>query len=164
MSELEIVRLHIDPLHKERLRTGKFRINKELNEEWIDIKNTSIRTINMRGRVLASFNSRAKSNNLDKIFPRKARIVSDKNVPLYPGEILRIYTGEQPYNSTYIPDQDCISRVIWLLYPTYLWTYQGDEAHIYLDMNSLRNRQEPLARYSYSNQSTIGINWGYNWY
>lgn len=150
MIKFEIIDVKLDPYQPERLKTGNFRVNKELNEEWIDIKNTGDEPINLRGRVLASHNTKTLSKDLVYIFPQRALIASTEDVPLFPGEVIRIFSGEQPYESTYIPDEYAISRVIWLVRQTYLWVNTADEARIYLDMETLRRRENPLAIYKYN--------------
>ncbi len=150
MIKLEIINIRQDPQQFERSRTGNFRVNKELNDEWIDIKNEGTEGINLRGRVLAAFNSKGNKNDLGFLFPQKTLIMSNQDVPLYPGETIRMFTGEQPYESTFIPDEDRISRVIWLVKQTYLWVTNADEARLYVDMNALRNQQPPLATYCYN--------------
>jgi len=150
MLRLKIINVRIDPKHRFRMISGNFKINKELNQEWIDIQNTGTETINLQGRVLASCNPKANKNVLSDVFPQRALIRSSSLVPLYPTEIVRIFTGEQPYESTYIPDEDNISRVVWLRNQYYLWTDQSCEARLYLDMETLRSQNEPLATYCYN--------------
>jgi hypothetical protein len=149
MIKLQIINVRIDPLQPQRMKTGNFRVNKELNQEWIDIKNSGTEGVNLRGRVLTSCNTKGARSDLANYFPQKTTIISNSDVPLYPGEIIRVYTGEQPYESTYIPDEDKISRVIWLIKQTYLWVDTANEARLYLDMNALRNFVPPLAAYCY---------------
>jgi hypothetical protein len=150
MLRLEIINVRTDPQQGERLRTGNFRVNKELNQEWVDILNSGNEGINLRSRVLASCNTKGISNDLVSFFPQKTTIVSNGDVPLYPGEIIRIFTGEQPVESTYIPDEDRISRVLWLVKQSYLWVDNANEARVYMDMNALRNFAPPLAVYCYN--------------
>ena len=150
MIRLEIINVRVDPLQNERLRTGNFKVNKELNQEWVDIKNTGTEGINLRNRVLASCNTKGNTNDLVSNFPQKTMIMSSGDVPLFPSEIIRIFTGEQPYESTFIPDEDNISRVLWLVKQTYLWVNNANEARLYLDMNDLRNFANPLSVYNYN--------------
>lgn len=150
MIKLQIINVRTDPFQRERLLTGNFRVNKELNQEWIDIKNTGTEGINLRNRVLTSCNSKSLKNDLVSYFPQKTVIRSKDEVPVFPGEIIRIFTGEQPYESTFIPDEDGISRVLWLVKQTYLWVDSANEARLYIDMNSLRNFAAPLASYVYN--------------
>lgn len=146
---LEIVALHQDPQMEQRLKSGRFRINRELNDEWLDIQNNGPYVLNLQGRVLACMaRSGLRSAPTGFRCLRKALIHAQTPIPLQPGDRIRIYTGEQPAVSTYL-GQERLSRVLWLVQPTYLWLLQGHEAHIYLSQADLRQGRPPLSRFIY---------------
>lgn len=150
MSEvaLNIADLHPDPQVAERLRTGRFRINQELNQEWIDLQNDGPYVLNLQGRVLACMSRQGLRHAPMGFRPlRHAVIQSPSPIALASGHKVRIFTGEQPRVSTHIPDQARVQRVLWLVQSSYLWLPEGQEAHIYLSLGALRQQQKPLARY-----------------
>jgi hypothetical protein len=146
---LEIIRLHRDPAVAERLRSGKFRINQELNDEWLDIQNQGPYILNLQGRILACV-ARSGSRHAPRAWRclRKTMIRSNAVIPLDPGAVIRIYTGEQPVTPTRI-NEHSISRVLWLVQPTYLWLPEGHEAHLYFSQQDLSQGKAPLARHVY---------------
>jgi hypothetical protein len=146
---LDIVNLHRDPQIESRLRSGRFRVNRELNDEWIDIQNNGPYVLNLQGRILACM-ERIGLRNAPKGFRclRKALIRAQTTIPLNPGHKVRIYTGEQPANTTHIGEQQ-ISRVLWMVQSSYLWVPEGHEVHIYFSQDDLKRAQEPLSRYLY---------------
>ena len=146
---LEIIRLHRDPATSERLRSGKFRINQELNDEWLDIQNQGPYVLNLQGRILACM-ERSGTRLAPQAWRclRKAVIRSNAVIPLDPGLVIRIYTGEQPARATRIQESR-ISRVLWLVQPTYLWVPEGHEAHLYFSQQDLNQGKPPLARCVY---------------
>lgn len=140
---LRISRVQRDPLVAERLHTGRYRINDELNLEWIDIENTGPYVLNLQERVLVC----ALRQNGSLQILRSAPIRSHQPIPLQPGHKVRIYTGEQPRNATYISDQERVNRVLWLVQRSYLWVPQGNEAQLYFSRQDLKQHKHPLARY-----------------
>lgn len=150
MKKLEIIDLRQDPEHSSRLKTGNFRFNKDLNNEWFDLLNNTNQSIDLRGMVVTACNNRSRSAILSDLIPLKAVINSNSSVLIHPGETMRIFTGEQPYESTFIPDEDNISSVLWLLNKTYLWTDRTNEARLYANIQELRKLAEPLATYCYN--------------
>lgn len=141
---LRIVRVQRDPLAAERIRSGKYRINHELNLEWIDIANHGPYVLNLQERVLACVSQQGQRLEI----VRSARIRAHQAIPLNPGQKVRIYTGEQPRTPTYIDDQERVDRVLWLVQRTYLWVPQGTEARLYFSRDALKHQQAPLARYT----------------
>lgn len=140
---LRIVRIQRDPLASERMRTGKYRINHELNLEWVDIANQGPYVLNLQERVLACVSKQG--SRLEVL--RSARILAHQAIPFNPGQTVRIYTGEQPRTATYIDDSERVHRVLWLVQRTYLWVPQGTEARLYFSRDALKQLQAPLARY-----------------
>ena len=143
---LFIVNVHPDPLCTQRLSQGDYRINKELNDEWIDLQNQSEYTINLQKRVLVSLRQRD-ATTLQIL--KRAELNSPSPIPLYSGEKIRIFTGEQPSSSTHIPDSDGVNRVIWIAQKTYLWVPIAEEAQLYFSMEDLNRKRPPLARLRY---------------
>jgi len=150
MNKLEIIDLRQDPEHLSRLKKGNFHFNKELNNEWFDLLNNASHPIDLRGMVVTACNNRSRSGILGELIPLKAVINSNSAIFINPGEKMRIFTGEQPYESTFIADEDNISSVLWLLNKTYLWTDRTNEARIYANIYELRKLAEPLASYCYN--------------
>lgn len=146
---LEIIQLHRDPAIVERLRSGKFRINQELNEEWLDLQNQGPYVLNLQGRILACM-ERSGPRQAPRTWRclRKTVIRSQAVIPLHPGAVIRIYTGEQPAVPTRLSEAR-ISRVLWLVQPTYLWLPEGHEAHLYFSQQDLNQGKAPLARCVY---------------
>ncbi|HEY9840593.1 MAG: hypothetical protein ACAI44_40680 [Candidatus Sericytochromatia bacterium] len=145
---LQIVDVHRDPHAARRLASGKYRINQELNEEWADIQNNGPYVLNLQGRVLAC----VKRQGLIKAprgfeTLRYAQLRANSTIPLQPGQKVRVFTGEQPRSSTHITDGTRLSRVLWLVQNTYLWLPEGNEAHLYLSLQDLRQAKAPLARF-----------------
>ncbi len=147
---LDIVALHRDPQMDKRLLSGKFRVNRELNEEWIDIQNNGPYVLNMQGRLLACM-ERIGLRSAPRGFRclRKALIRAQTTIPLDPGHKIRIYTGEQPATATQLGGQDRISRVLWMVQASYLWLSEGHEVHIYFSQDDLKQGKEPLSRFVY---------------
>lgn len=145
---LSIISVRRDPQVAQRLASGKFRVNQELNQEWVDIQNQGPYVLNLQGRVLACVRRRGliKSPSGFECL-RHAQLRAQQTIPLQPGEKVRIFTGEQPRTSTYISDGAGLSRVLWLVQPSYLWLPEGNEAHLYLSLEDLRKGKSPLARY-----------------
>lgn len=143
---LNIVNVHPDPLCSRRLASGDFRMNKELNDEWIDIKNNSEYTLNLQKRVLVSLRTRD-ATSLQIL--QRAELNSPTPIPLYPGEKIRIFTGDQPRVSTHIPDSDNIQRVIWIVQKTYLWVPIAEEARLYFSMEDINKHRSPLSTYRF---------------
>lgn len=133
----------------QRLKSGHFRINRELNDEWLDIQNNGPYVLNLQGRVLACM-SRLGLRSAPTGFRclRKALVRSQAPIPLQPGDRIRIYTGEQPSVSTYL-GQERLNRVLWMVQSTYLWLTEGQEAHIYLSQEDLLKGKAPLSRFIY---------------
>lgn len=137
--DLDIVTVHLDPLAAQRLKSGRYRVNAELNDEWIDIQNNGAYVLNMQGRILAAIQHSGRCS-------RSALVRSATPIPLHPGEKIRIFTGEQPRQATHIADGDLISRVLWLVQPTYLWGADTHEARVYFSMADLNQQRPPLSR------------------
>lgn len=145
---LEITEVHRDPLVAQRIQSGKYRVNQELNEEWLDIQNSGPYVLNLQGRVLACVRRQGLINapsGFDCL--RYAQLRAHSTIPLQPGQKVRIFTGEQPRTATHIADGIRISRVLWLVQTSYLWLPEGNEAHLYLSLDDLRKNKTPLARY-----------------
>jgi len=140
---LQIVQVQRDPQAAARISSGKYRINCELNEEWIDIQNSGPYVLNLQERALACVRRHGDGFQL----LRSARIRANSPIPLQPGQKIRIYTGEQPRVATHIPDSNRISRVLWLVQRSYVWVPQGNEAQLYFSWDDLKQKREPLARY-----------------
>ncbi|PIQ26799.1 hypothetical protein COW36_00390 [bacterium (Candidatus Blackallbacteria) CG17_big_fil_post_rev_8_21_14_2_50_48_46] len=146
---LDIVALHQDPLMTKRIQSGKFRINKELNEEWLDIQNNGPYVLNIQGRVLACMERQGlRSSPRGFRCLRKALIRANTTIPLNPGDKIRIYTGEQPPTPTRI-EQERLARVLWMVQSTYLWIPEGHEVHVYFSQEDLNKGKPPLSRYIY---------------
>lgn len=149
--QLEFAALHRDPQAAHRIRTGKYRVNQELNEEWADIQNSGPYVLNLQGRILACVKRRGlikAPSGFDCL--RYAQVRAHQPIPLQPGQRVRVYSGEQPRGATHIPDAHRISRVLWLVQTTYLWVPEGNEAHLYLSLDDLRTGKMPLARHLFS--------------
>lgn len=145
---LEIADVHRDPQVGPRIQSGKYRVNQELNDEWIDIQNSGPYVLNLQGRILAC----VRRQGLIKAPTgfeclRYAQLRAQSTIPLQPGQKVRVFTGEQPRTSTHIADAALISRVLWLVQTSYLWVPAGNEAHLYLSLDDLRKNKIPLARY-----------------
>lgn len=136
---LDIVEVHRDPLASQRLKTGSYRVNVELNDEWIDLQNNGVYVLNLQGRVLAAFQYSGSC-------VRSALLHSTSPIALHPGETIRIFTGEQPRQPTHLAEGDFISRVLWLVRPAYLWGADTHEARVYLSTSDFNQRKAPLAR------------------
>lgn len=145
---LDIVSVRFDPQVDQRLQSGNFRINQELNQEWIDLKNNGPYTLNLQGRIIACIKRHGLRNAPTRFeCLRYAQLRSSTTIPLKPGQKVRIFSGEQPRSSTHISDQDQINLVLWLVQSTYLWLPTGNEAHIYTSLADLRNQRTPLSRF-----------------
>lgn len=144
---LEITEVHRDARMDARLRSGKYRVNQELNEEWIDLQNSGPYVLNLQGRVLACVRRRGLISHPDGYeCLRFAQLRAHAPIALHPEQRVRIFTGEQPFTATQLTGDQRISRVLWLVQPTYLWVSEGNEAHLYLSLADLRNGRPPLAR------------------
>lgn len=145
---LNIIHVQQDPLAAQRMSSGKFRINHELNQEWIDIRNDGPYVLNMQGRVLACM-KRNGPRNAPSGFQRLryALLRANTTLPLHPGEKIRIYTGEQPRQATKVDARDRLDRVLWAVQTNYLWVPAGNEAHIYFSRQDLKYNKAPLSRY-----------------
>ncbi len=145
---LDIVSVRRDPAVSNRLQSGKYRINQELNEEWVDIQNNGPYVLNLQGRILACMRRYGLRNAPSRYeCLRQAQVRANQTIPLQPNQKIRVFTGEQPRTSTQLTNGTGISRVLWLVQPTYLWLPEGNEAHIYLSLDDLRKGRAPLSRF-----------------
>ena len=140
--------VHRDPQVAQRMLSGRYRINQELTLEWADIRNDGPYVLNLQGRVLACMRReglRSSPSGFECL--RYAELRATAAIPLQPGQKVRVFTGEQPRTSTHLADGAQISRVLWLVQSTYLWLPEGNEAHLYLSQQDLRQGRKPLARF-----------------
>lgn len=145
---LDIVAVHRDPQVRERLRSGKYRINRELNEEWVDIQNNGPYVLNLQGRVLAAIRREGLRQAPQRFeILRHALLRANTTIPMQPGQKVRVYSGEQPRTATRISDQVKISRVLWIVQSAYMWVPECNEAHLYFSLEDMRKGRTPLARY-----------------
>ena len=145
---LKITNVHQDPYAAQRMTSGKFKVNKELNEEWIDILNAGPYVLNMQGRILACMRRIGSPQQPSRLQCLKYGLLrANTTLPLHPGKKIRIYTGEQPRKSTKIEDHSGISKVLWAVLGHYLWVPAGNEAHIYFSLQDMKNGNPPLSRY-----------------
>lgn len=145
---LDIVAIRRDPAAAQRIQTGKYRINQELNEEWVDIQNNGPYVLNLQGRILACMRRYGLRNSPTGYeCLRQAPLRANQTIPLQPNQKVRVFTGEQPRTTTRLSDGSGISRVLWLVQPTYLWVPEGNEAHLYLSLDDLRKGRRPLSRF-----------------
>lgn len=144
---LRIVSVHQDPRVAERLKTGRFRVNRELNDEWIDLVNQGEYVLNLQGRILACV-YRDGLKHAPRSFKvlKQAHIHAQETIPMHPGQKFRLFSGERPGGSTQLDPRARIQRVLWLVSNSYLWLPRGNEAHIYFSQADLR-QGKPLARY-----------------
>lgn len=145
---LRLSDVHRDPQVSQRMLSGRYRINQELNLEWADIRNDGPYVLNLQGRVLACMRReglRAAPSGFECL--RYAELRANAPIPLQPGQKVRVFTGEQPRTRTHIADGAQISRVLWLVQSSYLWLPEGNEAHLYLSQQDLRQGRKPLARF-----------------
>lgn len=143
---LRIVSVRPDPRVTQRLKTGKYRVNQELNDEWIDIHNQGEYVLNLQGRILACVR-REGLKHAPKGFEiiKQVTINSQETIPMQPGQKFRLFTGERPEKATQLDKRSRITRVLWLVQNSYLWLPRGNEAHLYFSQSDLR-QGNPLAR------------------
>ncbi len=143
---LRIVTVRPDPRVRERLKTGKFKVNRELNDEWVDVHNQGEYVLNLQGRILACVR-REGLKHAPQGFQilKQAVINSNEPIPMQPGQRFRLFTGERPDRPTQLDQRSRISRVLWLVQNSYLWLPRGNEAHLYFSQSDLR-QGKPLAR------------------
>lgn len=144
---LHIVAVQRDRQMAQRLRSGKYRVTHELNDEWVDIQNNGPYILNLQGRILAAVKRQGLINAPSGFtILRQVHIRANTTIPMHPGQKVRIFTGEQPSSATRLNDSR-ISRVLWLVQNTYIWVPEANEAHLYFTQADLRNGTPPLARY-----------------
>lgn len=144
---LRIVSVRRDPRVTERLKSGKFRVNQELNEEWIDLYNQGQYVLNLQGRILACvFREGLKHAPQKYRILKQVSIHSQDTIPMHPGQRFRFYTGERSPQTLQLNPQDKIQRVLWLVHSSYLWLPRGNEAHLYFSQADLK-QANPLARF-----------------
>jgi hypothetical protein len=143
---LRIAHLHRDPLTSQRIQTGRFRINQELNEEWIDLENAGHYVLNLQGRILACIKRQGPRS---AICLRQAEIRSNQPIPMHPGDRIRLFTGEQPAIRPQVQSQRPLARLLWMVQSSYLWLPDGHEAHLYFSQDDLRQGRPPLAHLRY---------------
>ncbi len=143
---LRIVAVHRDPQVTQRLKTGKYRVNDELNHEWIDLQNQGEYVLNLQERILACVH-REGLKHAPQSFQilKQVRIHSQDTIPMQPGQKFRLFTGERPASATQLDPHSRIHRVLWLVQNSYLWLPRGNEAHLYFSQADLR-QGNPLAR------------------
>ncbi len=144
---LRIVSVRRDPQVSERLKTGKFRINQELNEEWVDLHNQGQYVLNLQGRILACVRREGLKHAPSGFrVLKQVPIQSQDTIPMNPGQRFRLYTGERSGQKLQLNPQDRIQRVLWLVHSTYLWLPRGNEAHLYFSQADLK-QGNPLVRF-----------------
>jgi len=142
---LDIADVHRDRQMQQRMRTGKYRITHELNEEWIDLQNNGPYVLNLQGRLLVCVRRLGNGANGYNVL-RQALIRSNATIPMQPGDKVRIYTGEQPAERTRQTDPR-IRRVLWLVQTNYLWVPEGHEVHLYFSEADMRQGKGLLSRF-----------------
>ncbi len=142
---LDIVDVHRDRQMQQRMRTGKYRITHELNEEWVDLQNNGPYVLNLQGRLLVCARRLTNGSNGYNVL-RQAKIRSHATIPMQPGDKVRIYTGEQPSERTKLTDTR-IRRVLWLVQTNYLWLADGNEVHLYFSEADMRQGKGLLSRF-----------------